>query len=92
MATVQNADGTITQFVIGQDEAISVLNAAKPVKLNKDGTVAKKHGPVKKDHTPKKVFGAAIPVVDYDSLVAEHGTVTKAMNYLLSLHYKTKGQ
>ena len=88
MATVHNPDGTVSEFKIGQDDEVSTTVS---VKLNKDGSVRKKRGPAKKDNTPKKVFGAAIPVTDYDSLVAEHGSVTKGMNYLLSLYRQTKG-
>lgn len=89
MATVTNADGTVTEFKIGQDET----EAPKPVdssKLNKDGTPRKKRGPAKKFDFDRKTISAIVAVPDYADLVNAFGTPSKAIEALIKL-WRTKG-
>lgn len=88
MATQINPDGTVTEFKIGQEE----LTETVAVKLNKDGSVAKKKGKPKRDDIVRKSFCFAAPVTDYDALIADFGSCAKAGNALLALWHKTKGQ
>jgi hypothetical protein len=105
MATTLNADGTVTQFKIGDEEHKEIgLVADKngvPIdftqKLNKDGSVKKKRGPAKKFDFDRKTISAMVAVPDYTDLVNAFGTPSEAIQALIKLwreakvNYNTKG-
>lgn len=74
MATITNADGTITEVKISQEEVVA----------------KKKRGPAKKFDFERKTISAMVNVTDYDNLVKAFGSPTNAVNELIKLWNKGK--
>jgi hypothetical protein len=87
MATITNADGSVTEFKIGEDdtEQVTTTKQSKPVTLNKDGTPRKKRGPNKQFNFPRKTLSAQVSLDDYNALVSVFGKPTEAVNQLIKL-------
>ena len=84
MATQINPDGTVTQFVIGQEDDIE-LAAPKQ---------AKKRGRSKTFNFERKLIGAQIPLDQYNRLMTLFSNPTEALNTVVSeyLAIKAKGE
>lgn len=101
MATTLNADGTLTEFKIGQviddeiNEVFPKVNTqstkTKPAKLKKDGTPRKQMGPRKKFHNERKVLSGYIDLNDHNMLINEFGSGTNAIVQLIERFKQSKG-
>jgi len=80
MATQINPDGTVTQFVIGQEDDIEIAASKQ----------SKKRGRSKVFNFERKLIGAQIPLDQYNKLMALFSNPTMALNTIVAEYLKQK--